>query len=1422
MSTDTPTIPSNQQIDTGGGTYIEGKVITSGGDFVGRDKIVRGDEIHYHHPPVPGQLNQARGKPDNFVERHEITAAIKKRLLANTEVASPVVIHGIGGIGKTTLAIALTNDKDVEKYFSEGIIWVKLGQQPDLLAILREKIYDLGGGEFQYHTIDSASTRFRGLLRNKSALLVIDDAWESEHVEPFRVGGAKCRLLVTTRQSKIAEVIDRPDSEPIVGMNEAEAIELMAKRAGEITDENKPIAYQLAGELGYLPLALDLAGGQVQNFGGWQEFLNLWREKKLEILRRGRHVTTKEDSVLISFELGLKRLPEADKQLYLQLGVFPQGAFFPINAVSKLWELEKSETTELLQDFAGQALLTRQVIDGMFNYKFHDLLHKYVVETLGDEGLFEAHVTLLDNYWLDTHDGLWHTLADDGYVYSRLSWHMEQAGNDDDLHMLLSEDTTENQNGWYQRREEMGQTAGYLADVNRAWRLSETAFAKHHASIEIGRQCRYALITASLNSLAKNIQPALLIALVKKGVWTLLQGLTYARQIPNSEQRAESLAGLAPLLVKANYPQEALAVASEIKTARYRVEALTALAPLLSNPQHQEEALEIAAKIKNHRDRAVALTKLSVNMSGAIKDRVLRQALTAAQQIENEQSQADVLIELVQQLPGEAPRALNATLKIDQEIARAGTLVKLIPLLPESLLEQVLAQVVGFKNQETQTTVLMKLAAYLNDSKRKEALKKAVDAALEVESEWERASLLADLAPLLQEENLLERALNAAQDMENEKCRIRAFAGLAPHLPQPLLWRALGSWLVEMGDTETSLSTIPDVENERWWVKALVAVGETEKALAVAQTIRNERRRAKMLVELAPNFDEPETVLKEALAAAQAIDSERSRANTLAELAFDLPDPEQVLEEALATARSIDNEWMQARTLVGLVPYFHKLTTGDVLGKQLVEEALAVSRQIEDDKARTDALTNLTTWLMESDYPKEALATVRAIEDVDDQKRVLKTLAFRLMEFGHPQEALATIGAAGWDSLGEIEGGWRQAAIQAGIAPRLSETPAKEPSAIRKAIEAISDTDDQTKMLMKLVFRLMDLEHPREALTAAQAIGAERHRRDTIMKLSELLPESLREEALTDILEGVRRIESERDRAKGMVELVPYLPDRRRERVIEEARIAAKTLEDDWARAEALAELGSVLAEMGFPFQGSRVAWTISQDDDLSALTRAKVLAELAPYLSESRKQKILEEVLATVNRIKIGEFSMQIVTQIAPDLSESLRQDALQVAREIKIEKERVEALGGLAPYLPEPLKTEALNEALTAAQQMSSSGTSQAETLSRLVVHLNRKSLLRQALSMALTINGDSNRARVLQALSPQLATLAQSDLADLWLEEIPDANLLHTLVTSRTRRSLLSDLRALEPVITALGNVEGMTETARATQDVGRWWP
>ena len=49
--------------------------------------------------------------------------------------------------------------------------------------------------------------RYRNTLREKSALVVIDDVWASHDLEPFRAESPRSRILFTTRDASIAAAV---------------------------------------------------------------------------------------------------------------------------------------------------------------------------------------------------------------------------------------------------------------------------------------------------------------------------------------------------------------------------------------------------------------------------------------------------------------------------------------------------------------------------------------------------------------------------------------------------------------------------------------------------------------------------------------------------------------------------------------------------------------------------------------------------------------------------------------------------------------------------------------------------------------------------------------------------------------------------------------------------------------------------------------------------------------------------------------------------------------------------------------------------------------------------------------------------------------------------------------------------------------
>jgi hypothetical protein len=82
-------------------------------------------------------LHQAPPLPRYFVPRPAVDQAIRALLFTEGTGAPPVLaIHGLAGVGKTTAAASVAHDPEVQARFADGILWVTLGQEPELLVRL--------------------------------------------------------------------------------------------------------------------------------------------------------------------------------------------------------------------------------------------------------------------------------------------------------------------------------------------------------------------------------------------------------------------------------------------------------------------------------------------------------------------------------------------------------------------------------------------------------------------------------------------------------------------------------------------------------------------------------------------------------------------------------------------------------------------------------------------------------------------------------------------------------------------------------------------------------------------------------------------------------------------------------------------------------------------------------------------------------------------------------------------------------------------------------------------------------------------------------------------------------------------------------------------------------------------------------------
>ncbi|MDJ0773467.1 MAG: effector-associated domain EAD1-containing protein [Mastigocoleus sp. MO_167.B18] len=937
---------------------------------------------------------QAPPLPTYYVNRPEYSQDLKTRLLTeSSDVRTLVVtaIHGLGSVGKSTLAAALAHDEEVQAHFSDGILWATLGQQPNVLSLLSGWVQALGDYSFKATSVEATSNQLRTLLYDKAVLLVVDDAWNTIDAQAFNVGGARCQVLVTTREGAIATVL-KASTYSLDVMQPEQAMELLTKKLGrEITGTEHQSVQDLAKAVGYLPLALELVAAEVASGTTWADLLEDFQQEvaRLKNLDRPEAEEITEEAILkrfsltASLNLSVKRMPTKKQQYFSWLGVLPEDVTITKMITATLWEMDQRSTAKMLQYLWNKALLLSGVplADGTPTYRLHDLFHDLACNLLTapqnpeDEGdlpglgmtLPAAHGTFLEKYRNLTNKNLWHTLSPDGYIHQHLVWHLEKAQKVEEIHKLLAEESKTGGNGWYEACEHLGQTANFVTDVARAWQLTEVSWAETPLTLPqvVSLQCRYALINVSLNSMAANLPIELLIALVKENLWTPEQGLAYALQNPNPNQKVSSLNKLVIFLPpnqKKIVLEKALFSTREIQDERYRTDALRNLVPKLT-PELLPEALATTREIRDEKHRTDALSKLVIKLP-----ELLPEALATAREIRDEKHRTDALRDLVPKLTPELlPEALATAREIRNEKHRTDALRDLVPRLTPELLPEALATA-----REIQSEWLRVKALSILADKLPELLPQALHDARKIKYKEYRVKALNTLVNKLPE--LLPEILDAARKIKYEYDRVDALNTLADKMPELLL------------DT---LITLQDIQYERHRAKILNSLAGKlppdllSEALAIAREIQDERYHTDALRNLVPKLPE---LLPEALAAARKIEDEKYYANTLISLADKLP--LELLPEALAAAREIRDEKYYANALISLA---------DKLPLELLPEALAAARKIQDEEYRVNVLNSLAKKLP----PELLLKTLAATREIQDKRycaNVLSSLAEKLPE----------------------------------------------------------------------------------------------------------------------------------------------------------------------------------------------------------------------------------------------------------------------------------------------------------------------------------------------------------------------------------------------------------------------------------------
>ncbi|MCW5852035.1 MAG: helix-turn-helix domain-containing protein [Anaerolineae bacterium] len=339
-----------------------------------------------HLPPAP-YLTPPRPPQDILGRETEVTA-IRQLLCLNSpdvhEVA-PLALIGTGGIGKTTLAIAVGRLPGIRERFPDGVLWIQLGPKPTLRNLL-----DAWGRALDVNVLAepdeaAAADRLRSALFDRRALLIVDDVWDAAHAQWFNLAGPDGRWLVTTRDSAIAYAVATPERTLRVGALAPEAaLSLLRHLAPQAVAGREAAAHRLCERLGYLPLALTLAGrqlaldaevpGRLERRLAELETDPLARLKLAQPEGRPGLAEDRPASLAAILGLSLTRLDAVDQERFAALSVFGgEPADWAVAAAAGMWGCGVEEAEPTVMRLVQRGLVERRGD----RYALHTLLAAY-------------------------------------------------------------------------------------------------------------------------------------------------------------------------------------------------------------------------------------------------------------------------------------------------------------------------------------------------------------------------------------------------------------------------------------------------------------------------------------------------------------------------------------------------------------------------------------------------------------------------------------------------------------------------------------------------------------------------------------------------------------------------------------------------------------------------------------------------------------------------------------------------------------------------------------------------------------------------------------------------------------------------------------------------------------------------------------
>lgn len=374
-------------------------------------------EFHYANLPI--RSSQIVGRDDDVTQ-----------LCADLARSRLVTIVGTGGVGKTTVALAVA--QRLAETFAGSVLFVDLGMVADP-QLAPSTIASMLGQPVQSN---DAIPRLLAYLKDRHILLVLDNC---EHLleavarlaDTIIEAASKVHILATSREAMRvdAEHVYRldvlacpPDGAAFsaAAIREFPATRLFVERAMasgahlDLTEEDAGLIADICRKLDGVALAIELAARRVESHG-LRQTAALLDERLARLWQGSRTAPPRQKTLQATLDWSYGLLSDEERAVLRGLAVFvgPFTLDAALDVVSST-RLDRSTVFSAIDSLVAKSMLATRPIGAMMRYRLLDTTRSYALEIETEPSEAAGFAARHANYyrrWLDQSGTEWATLT---------------------------------------------------------------------------------------------------------------------------------------------------------------------------------------------------------------------------------------------------------------------------------------------------------------------------------------------------------------------------------------------------------------------------------------------------------------------------------------------------------------------------------------------------------------------------------------------------------------------------------------------------------------------------------------------------------------------------------------------------------------------------------------------------------------------------------------------------------------------------------------------------------------------------------------------------------------------------------------------------------------------------------------------------